>query len=224
MIKSILILLLFSCTISGMNFQCPTEDLFITKDQKPKARFTQLVSNESLVWLRLGCPGGCSGFIVGKNLVMTSAHCTKGSPLSFVNFSDGKMALGISIAIGEYSGDVENDWALLQVDTQNRKPLLLACFSPKVNETGSDLTCGGRDWPKQQSYTIKFNGTEKGQNDIILKGPIDHGDSGSPVLNSSGNVVGIVSQLTTLDSQEGFATPLSSLRKALSNFDIPDCK
>lgn len=206
----------------AVNFQCPIPSFRIQPEQPPKNRVTRLTDNPSLVYLRLGCPGGCSGVIIGKDLILTSAHCVQGSPFSFVNFSDAKMAIGLAVKVGDWNGDIKDDWAVIRTDTGDRPALKLAC-SVSFPSEGKDLTCGGKDWPRQQEYPttamgIYYEDTWMHKFPYLLfKGPCDHGDSGSPILDKNGDIIGIVSELAPSSPLIGKATALDQLRKALED-------
>lgn len=219
--KSVLLMLCMLCTVSfAVEFQCAPNGGY---EPVLKKRNTYPTKNESLVHMYSACGGGCSGAIIGKDLVLTAAHCTLDAPYEFIRYSDNSVSLGIVIATGHYTGNPNEDWSLLKTDTGNRKTLKLAC-SVSFPSYGIDLTCGGRDWPDQQTYPVVFVQFERysilDQDSFSLKflGPADHGDSGSVVLNSKGQIVGVVSELDLSDPNIGRAVPLYNLINGLKPF------
>lgn len=219
-----LLLLLLVCNLAfGVNYRCES------KHKTPSHvalthihRTTYPTVNESLVYIDNGCGHMCSGVIIDKNLVLTAAHCVAGPPYYFVHYSDGQASLAGLMTTGDYIDQSPEDWALITTDTGNRKPLKLAC-GIRVPSKGIDLTCGGEHVPDQQTYPVQFTDIKQysimypNANYLGFIGPIDYGDSGSPLLDSDGNVVGVVSELGDEDNT-GKAVTLHTLVTEVAPF------
>lgn len=167
-----------------------------------------------------------SGFIIDNETIVTNVHVIEGSSSAYVllNGQDKKYSVSGYVAI-----DKANDLAILKVS----------------GLYGTALTLGSETFPEiaEKVYAV---GNPKGLNGTFSEGiisgirdlttnqilqitaPISPGSSGGPVLNSSGQVVGIafasfsdgqnlnfaipVKYLSTLKSKIGTVTSLTSLK------------
>jgi len=156
-----------------------------------------------------GCDGTGyegSGFVVDAHHIVTAAHVVEGSKSVTVTIAGNSIPTQI---IGlDSSGDV----ALLQSDTAIPGPYVpLSTSPPAVGESvaaiGFPLDAGltmtqGTVSAQQQSIQV---------NDTTLSGlvqtdtPINHGNSGGPLLSLDGYAVGIVDALNTEANATGYA-------------------
>lgn len=223
---SLLLLLLFCFVAMGKEWQCEPRDY--PSFTNPKQRETTLKTNPSLVLVRGSCSGGCSGSLIAGDLVLTSAHCVDNIPVASIIFSDDKMAVGQVVAKGDWDGSISEDWAIIKTAKQSRPFLRLTC-SMHFPEEGKDITQGGRLWPMQQEYATTYlgifaEGTFPHFTPFLLfKGRVDHGDSGSPLVDERGDIVGVVSELDPANIEIGKATALMELHKAVDPFVPANC-
>lgn len=213
----IIILSLLALKLSAQQAQCdPMPDRNVPDHQRPIERTVKEAHRPAIVRLREICGHGCSGVVIAKGLVLTAAHCTRNSPFAFVRFENDMASPGIVIAQGS-AALTTTDWALIKADTGDIEPLKLAC-SEHYPQSGVDATCGGKDWPYQQEFPVNIVGIVSeypGVQYLSVHGPIDHGDSGSPILDMHGDIIGIVSRGIGNDNE---AIPLSVLRAILNNY------
>ena len=150
-----------------------------------------------------------SGFFVGQNILVTNYHVIKGalSANCYLNNSDTKYKIDGYLAIDE-----SVDLILLKVSALN-KPALK--FSSSAVSIGQKVFVIGS--PIGLSATIT-DGIVSGMRDfegnklIQMSAPISPGSSGGPVLNSSGELIGI-SVLQFKDGQNlNFAIPKSYIQ------------
>ena len=158
-----------------------------------------------------------SGFAVGENCIITNAHV-----LDNPN----------NIALTTYAGethtaylvgyDQDKDIAVLGVKDAKFTPLTIADY--KALNTGDDVYAIGA--PKSMAYTltkgvISAKEREIGKYKYIqTDAAINEGNSGGPLLNDEGNVIG-VNTLKMSDSEGiGLAIPMTVLSDFLKSLNI----
>lgn len=158
-----------------------------------------------------------SGFAVGENCIITNAHV-----LDNPN----------NIALTTYAGethtaylvgyDQDKDIAVLGVKDAKFTPLTIADY--KSLNTGDDVYAIGA--PKSMAYTltkgvISAKEREIGKYKYIqTDAAINEGNSGGPLLNDEGNVIG-VNTLKMLDSEGiGLAIPMTAVSDFLKSLNI----
>ncbi|WP_412473298.1 trypsin-like serine peptidase [Halobacteriovorax sp. YZS-1-1] len=162
----------------------------------------------------------CTGFLIGENLLMTAGHCMiKGGTqvadtvsdsckknkwvfnykATSVN-SDGKLVIEKNEVYGckrvvaaSYTGLL--DYAVVELDRRaaDKKPLKLNLKSTAVKE-GTDIYVAGHPTglPLKVSGDAKIVTNKPYRNDVTTDLDTFAGNSGSPVLNSKDEVVGIL--------------------------------
>jgi|GEM_PF-4571601 S1-C subfamily serine protease len=146
--------------------------------------------NESVVHLLMQ-RSTCSGFIVGKNVIATASHCISYNGQAITK---GKVVYTDNVAVdfkvikigGTFAG---NDWALLQADTGTREVLKFMIDVPHVGDIVKSI-----GHPNGVPYQVESIGQ------IVFVGQVYRmacknypGESGSPVLDSNNEVIGILS-------------------------------
>ncbi|QTI70170.1 MarP family serine protease [Gordonia sp. L191] len=138
-----------------------------------------------------------SGFVVGPDLIMTNAHVVAGTSTLQAQQSDGT----------SYDADVVlfdsvNDVAILRVDGIDARPLR---FASKTASTGDDAIVLGypqagpfqktavrvRDMRQLPTANI-YRNRQVTREVYTVRGVIRQGNSGGPMLNSAGEVLGVV--------------------------------
>jgi S1-C subfamily serine protease len=199
-----------------------------TPKPAPKPLNTEQVveKTEASVALLKGNYGSGSGFLVRPGLVATNAHVIRREALPnlevyFPSATDGqKGPSGASLAYE----DSRRDIAVLKVKTTLPS---LEIASDHRFKRGEEITIIGNPGVKFIRNVIP-NAVSRGvlSGEIIWRGfhyyqlgaSVNHGNSGGPVLDSSGKVLGVV----TLKAQEeaiGFCIPSSDLLSALAAMD-----
>ena len=137
-----------------------------------------------------------SGFFLRPGQVVTNLHVVRGAVRAEIKTLDGKGK--VFPVNGSLAVDEEGDLALLSVDTPTERSTELASEIPDEGEPifviGNPLKLEGsvsngivsavREVPN--SYRI-----------VQITAPISHGNSGSPVFNMKGQVVGVVTVKVT---------------------------
>ncbi len=158
-----------------------------------------------------------SGFAIGKNCIITNAHVVE----------DAKNILIQSYYGEEYEAyvvgmDVNRDIAVLGVKNQEFPFLKMASMSEV--SIGDDIYAIGA--PKSMSYTltkgvISAKDRELGDYSYIqIDAPVNHGNSGGPLLNDAGKVLG-VNTLKISDSEGiGLAIPMETIVAFLEELGV----
>jgi len=139
-----------------------------------------------------GHPRGGSGFVVAPGRVLTNAHNTRGDDLA-VRFADGREARAKRLGT-----DIDGDLAVLEVDTGELAPLEWAGAPPELGQAVFAVTNAPGAGTRVTIGTVSgVNRTFRGPRGRRIGGTIEHtaplapGSSGSPILDTSGKVLGI---------------------------------
>ena len=172
--------------------------------------------------------GSGSGFLIDDNgHIVTNSHVVRGADAISVRLSDGR-----SIDATRLGSSPADDLALLQVDpsqVSGINPLKLA-DSSKL-KTGEMAVAIGSPFRNFNSVTVGVvSGTGRGPSSILRRpipdmiqtdAPLNPGNSGGPLLNSSGEVIGVNSSVRTGASQGleefriGFAVPSNTVKSLM---------
>lgn len=156
-----------------------------------------------------------TGFVVGQGtgggLVVTNAHVVRGA---------GEVSIGGRTAT-VVAYDARADLAVLFVPGLDVAPLTLAAADAA---NGAALVVvgypgGGGRRAIGASVIVRIPTPNPGFTDgaalheaYRLRADVQHGNSGSPLLDTSGRVVGVVNALTGTDGTQGYAITLDELR------------
>jgi len=150
-----------------------------------------------------------SGFIIAKNRVLTNYHVIDGLSEAYARFADGRT---VSVQ-GVVTADKSQDIAVLEVPTSGRPSLPLG-DDIALREGDPVLALGA---PRGLELTLT-NGIVSafrksgGQFLIQNTAPIAPGSSGGPLLNSSGQAIGITSMQLTNTPGVYFSIGISQVR------------
>ncbi|MFL5908823.1 MAG: trypsin-like peptidase domain-containing protein, partial [Solirubrobacterales bacterium] len=167
----------------------------------------------------LGVEG--SGWIAAPDTVVTNAHVVAGETDTTVTPSGGS-----SISATAVHYDPENDLALLHVSGLGRRAL---SFAPEVRSGTPGAVLG---YPENGPFTITparvgatgpvVTQNSYGQGPIpreltALRGEVHSGNSGGPLVNAAGQVMGTVFAATTEGKPGGYAVPNDVVQRALTD-------
>jgi len=190
----------------------------------PFGGFTQIPGKKQKIDQNIG-----SGFIVSKDgFIITNKHVVADEQATYKVLTNDKKEFNVE----KIYRDPLNDLAILKVSANNLKALTLAdssklklgqmtiAIGTPLGEFTNTVTTGivsglGRGI----TAGSPFEGyVEKLDNVIQTSAPISPGNSGGPLLNSFGQVIGINAAIAQEGSNIGFAIPSNVIKDLLNNF------
>ena len=131
---------------------------------------------------------GC--WITADGVVLTAAHVVAGKKTISVRNALGKIFPVKKVCPGDFSADA----VLLECDTEDQ---MFLRFAEKDSQEGDPLFVTGFplaiDLPLTSRGTVRFLSSGSGHS-MVTTAPMVPGQSGSPVLNEQGRIVGIASR------------------------------
>lgn len=197
-----------------------TLNLFANADLSAQDNVQQLVkeSKKSVVQITFSGRGGKqqglgTGFIVSPDgLIATNLHVIGEARPITIELSD-KRKLPVKVV---YASDRGLDLALLKVNAKNLPALTLA-DSDKAEDGQPIVVLGNPLGLKHSVVTGVISGRREmeGRQMLQIAMPIERGNSGGPVLNSEGRVLGIVTMKSLVTENLGFAVAVNHLKPLL---------
>lgn len=202
---SILSVLVFSVSVCGaQNTPAPTPaDIF----RQARSSVVLIVGSASGDNVAQG-----SGFIVGKDKIVTNYHVIAGLSLAYVLFADGRT----EPVAGVVAADADQDAAVLEVHTGTRLPLALG-DELNLHEGDSVLAIGaprGLELSLTNGIISAFRTSEK-KFLIQNTAPIAPGSSGGPLLDSRGRAVGLTTSLLADTPGVYFSIGIGAVKRLL---------
>ena len=155
-----------------------------------------------------------SGFFVKKGLIATNLHVIGEARRIRVTTSDGKELTVKSI----HASDRKLDLALIRV-TEEDVPTLSLGNSDNIPDGLSVVAMGNPQGFRFSVVEGVVSATRamEGYSMIQLAIPIEPGNSGGPLLNRQGQVIGIPSLKSQVSDNIGFAMPVNALKLLLES-------
>ncbi len=166
-----------------------------------------------------------SGFIYSADgLILTNAHVVAGADEILVRLEDGSEAA--ATVVGEDAGV---DLALLKIDAKKALPVAPLGDSSKVrvgewaiaigSPLGFDHTLTvGVISAKERTNIFSGEGAARYQNYLQTDASINHGNSGGPLCNIRGEVIGMNTAISTPNDGSigiGFAIPVNFIKRSV---------
>lgn len=166
-----------------------------------------------------------TGFAITNNgYVVTNYHVTNGADSIYIETSDGDFYKASLISFDE-----TNDIALLKVDSkkfkfskQEQLPFTLASTKSDIGESVYTIGYPQDEIVYKEGYISSKNGYEGNTKQYQLEMTLEPGQSGSPIINSNGEVIGIISGKSSNIVGKSYAISSDVLLKLLKN--IPQSK
>jgi len=161
-----------------------------------------------------------SGWTAAEDLVVTNAHVVAGADTVTVRRPDGQVRDARVVRF-----DPDRDLAVLQVPDLGQAPLAIG---PVVDDgDGASIGYpGGQDAPRVAAVSVRGQRTTSGRDIyrqrvaerevVFLAAELRQGDSGSPVIDSNGDVVGIVFAISPDRATTAYALAPSELDAVLA--------
>jgi putative serine protease PepD len=163
-----------------------------------------------------------SGFVIdGDGHIVTNQHVVDGATSITVTFADGKTASAKVVGT-----DPSTDVAVIKVDAPRSELHPLTFADSNTVEVGDGVVAIGSPFGLEETVTTgivsALDRTIDAPNNFTISGAIqtdaaiNHGNSGGPLLDSAGQVIGINSQIESDSGGNdgvGFAIPSNSVRR-----------
>ncbi len=163
---------------------------------------------------RQGVGGLGSGFVVrGDGLIATNRHVIGDARRIKVETSDGKVEEVTEV----FATDVHLDLAILRIARKDLKPLPLG-DSDKLRQGDRIVAMGN---PEGLAYSVVEGVISEPRRDveglpmIQVAVPIERGNSGGPLLDRQGRVLGLLTLKSARTDNLGFAMPVNELKKLI---------
>ena len=161
-----------------------------------------------------------TGFVIAPNRVMSNAHVVAGSESVTVE-AEGKKYDATVV-----SYDPDADISILDVPNLPQEPLV---FADQPAKTGTDAVVlgypGGGDFvatPARVREIIELNGPDIYKSTTInrevytIRGTVRQGNSGGPMINRAGQVIGVVFGAAVDDNDTGFVMTTNEVSRQLA--------
>ena len=161
-----------------------------------------------------------TGFVIAPNRVMSNAHVVAGSDSVTVE-AEGKTYEATVV-----SYDPAADISILDVPNLPQQPLV---FAQEPAKSGTDAVVlgypGGGDFvatPARVREIIELNGpdiyktTTVNREVYTIRGPVRQGNSGGPMINRAGQVIGVVFGSAVDDNDTGFVMTTDEVSRQLA--------
>jgi S1-C subfamily serine protease len=166
-----------------------------------------------------------TGFVLdASGEIVTNEHVVAGATSISVKFWNGKTYTAKVV-----DSDASLDLAVLKVDASSSLLHPLSLGDSSSVQVGDSVVAIGSPFGLQETVTsgivsavhreISATNDAKIENAIQTDAAINHGNSGGPLLNAEGQVIGVSAQIASESGGSdgvGFAIPASSIRLLLS--------
>ncbi|MDO8609805.1 MAG: trypsin-like peptidase domain-containing protein [bacterium] len=209
----------------GISKTTQTNVMFQIDPFNPFGKFKQIPGTKQNIDQNIG-----SGFIISiDGLIITNKHVVANTSASYKILTNDKKSYNVE----KIYRDPLNDLAILKINTTGLKPLKLGdssklklgqmaiAIGTPLGEFTNTITKGivsglGRGI----TAGSPFEGyVEKLDNVIQTDAPISPGNSGGPLLNSSGEVIGINTAIAQEGQNIGFAIPVNIIKGLIDGFN-----
>jgi S1-C subfamily serine protease len=148
-----------------------------------------------------------TGFVIDSDVVLTNQHVVAGVVKVLTTFLNGRRAIGQVLSTNE-----AQDLALIQVDTATIPPVVWG--DDRSLSKGTPLAAIGYAFDKRGpptittgSYLQTYVDPPTGQAYLLTDVKLDHGDSGGPLLNQCGQVIGVNTAKIRSQDRAGLSIP-----------------
>lgn len=209
----------------GINTTISSRDTFEFDPSNPFSPFRQVPGQEREVEQNIG-----SGFVISDDgLIITNKHVVSDTDATYTVLTNDEKEYEVE----QIYRDPLNDLAILKIEANGLKPLKMGTSSnlklgqmaiaigTPLGEFTNTVTTGiisglGRGI----TAGSPFEGfVERLDNVIQTDAAISPGNSGGPLLNSSGEVIGVNTAIASQGQNLGFAIPVNIVKDLIDNFN-----
>ncbi len=215
-----LVILLTSGIVNGMPVAANFADLYEKHSKSVVTIYTTTIStvNGSSKASR----GVGSGVLIEENQIITAAHVVDGAHVINVQFNDGA-----NIKASVVTSLDASDIALLKLEKSHPNPTVAVLADSDQTRIGSKVFIIGSPFGISQTLSVGHLSGRMNRGLMVGGAPIEFlqtdtaintGNSGGPMFNTDGEVIGIVSFILTKSGGFdgiGFATSSNTARQAL---------
>lgn len=169
-----------------------------------------------------------TGFAIGNGYIVTNNHVVEDA--SIINVKGVKGDLNTPYSARVVSTDKNNDIAIIKIDDDSFKgfgPIPYG-VSSRMGDVGEDIYVLGYPLTQALGNEIKLtngiissrSGFQGDMSTYQISAPVTHGNSGGPMFDNKGNVIGVVnSGITYKDLAEnvGYAIKISYLKNLIES-------
>lgn len=190
----------------------------VTNAVKTQNNLIRKISTNNLPSNKQSNPGnfGGTGFAVSTNgYIATNLHVINDADSVFIQNSTGE-----SFKVKVVLKDPEYDIAILKIDDKNFKNLAALPYTIKRNSTGVGENVYTWGYPKDdavlgEGYVSSKSGFIGDTTQYQVAIPLNPGNSGGPLLDNNGNIVGIISGKETSAEGASFAIKSKYILEAM---------
>ncbi len=154
-----------------------------------------------------------TGFVIGEGLIATNYHVIGEGRAILVETADGKKHEATAV----HAFDRTLDLAIIRINLKDL-PILQLADSTKLKDGQTVVAVGN---PHGLKYSV-VSGVLSGRRDIDgrpmlqLAMPVERGNSGGPVVDRDGKVLGVITMKSAVTENLGFAVAVNSLKPLLT--------
>ena len=190
----------------------------VTNAVKTQNNLIRKISTNNVPANKQSNPGnfGGTGFAVSTNgYIATNLHVINGADSVYIQNN-----LGESFKVKVILKDPEYDIAILKIDDKNFKNLTALPYTIKRNSTGVGENVYTWGYPKDdavlgEGYVSSKSGFIGDTTQYQVAIPLNPGNSGGPLLDNNGNLVGIISGKETSAEGASFAIKSKYILEAM---------
>ncbi|RNL56109.1 S1 family peptidase [Pedobacter jejuensis] len=190
----------------------------VNNSLKTQNNLIRKISSDNTPVNKLTNPGnfGGTGFAVSTNgYIATNLHVIKDADSVYIQNSDGE-----SFKVKVVHRDSEYDIAILKIDDKNFRNLSALPYTIKKNSTGVGENVYTWGYPKDdavlgEGYVSSKSGFIGDTTQYQVAIPLNPGNSGGPLLDNNGNLVGIISGKETAAEGASFAVKSKYILEAM---------
>ena len=166
-----------------------------------------------------------TGFAIEKGYIVTNYHVIEGAKTIHIYGVRGDFNTSIDAVVKAV--DKINDIALLQLSPNNIRIIIPYAVSASTSEVGEDVFVLGYPLTSTMGDEVKLTtgiissktGFQGDVSQYQISAPIQPGNSGGPLFDRKGNVVGIVSAKHRDAENVGYAIKVSYLKNLVETLD-----